>query len=306
MNKAANHLSHIIGLASLFIAWTFLMAPSIALGAFGISPPFVHATHLVPGANFSQDIYLVRDVADEDINIQATIEAGDDVKQWISLSTGLSFVIPKGTQQFPVGIQIKVPKDAPLAMSQANVRFVSQPTEKGQVAIALGAQTAIAIKVGDEVFEKFTPTIDLLNIEESWNPRVLVRIVNEGNIPHQFTGASYELLDKFGAVRLAYIQKTTDFPKTDPFAERTYILEFPVNFSLGLGEYWGKVDFYQNDKLVASQKTVFKVLPKGSLSEASEKFVQFAKDNWKIIAGSLGVIVLLVLVGSVARRRRKK
>lgn len=290
--------------AFVLLALVFLFAPKLSLAAFGISPPFIHATYLVPGANFKQVIYLVRDVAESDLPIQATLETDDVVKSWITLDNGFDFIIPQGVRQFPVEVRISVPKDAPLALNKANIRFVSKPSDSGQVAIALGAQASIDIKVGNEIYEKYTPTVDLADIEEGWDPKVTVRIVNEGNIPQQFTGATYELLDKFGAVRLAYVQKSDGFPKTEAFSTNSYTIDFPVNFELGLGEYWGKVDFYQNEKLIVSQKTVFNVLPRGSLSSPSSQILAILQDYWMYIAGFLAVVVVGFFVRLLLRKRR--
>lgn len=281
-----------LGLALLLASSAFAYGafPLISEAAFGISPPFMHADHMVPGSKFVQTIYLVQDQPDQDLRIKANLDVPDAIRSWISIDKGFEFTIPAGTRQFPVQVTVDVPKSTTLASHHGSLAFTGAPSQNGQVTIALGAQVAIDIKVGNDIYEKFSvPVIQLLPIEAGWNPRVYVKFQNEGNIPESFTGATYELLDQYGAVRLAYIQKTTGFPETPPFTVKEYTLDFPIDFHLGLGQYWGKVDFYQNDKLVASQKTVFNVLKEGSLSNPAVQAWQFVQTNWVYILIALGL-----------------
>jgi hypothetical protein len=278
--------------------------PHVGEAAFGISPPFMHADHLVPGSKFVQTIYLVQDQPVEDLRIKANLDIPEKVRSWISIDKGFEFTIPKGTRQFPVQVVVEVPKGTELAAYRGNLTFTGAPAQSGQVTIALGAQVSIDLRVGNDIFEKFSvPVIRLLDIEEGWNPRVYVKFNNEGNIPEAFTHATYELLDQYGAVRLAYIQKADDFPETPPFTIKEYSVEFPIDFHLGLGQYWGKVDFYQNEKVVASQKTVFNVLKAGSLSGPWSVVLDKIREYW--IFGVIGLLALALVVVSVLKFRKK-
>ena len=128
-----------------------ILSPSLVLGAFGISPPFIHATHLVKGARYAQTIYLVQDQSNEDLKIQAEIDVPESIRSWVTVDQGANFVIPKGVRQFPVQVIIQVPKDTGPTAYQGKVVFTTSPSEAGQVTIALGAQVSLDIVVGEDI-----------------------------------------------------------------------------------------------------------------------------------------------------------
>jgi hypothetical protein len=274
-----------------------------AQAAFGISPPFLNADHLVPGSVYVQTIYLVQDQPNEDLNMAAKLDIKEPARSWITIDKGFNFVIPKGVRQFPVDVKISVPKDASLGAYSGTLTFTTVPAKTGQVTIALGVQVAINMTVGTGIFEKFSvPVIQFPDIEEGWNPLVYIKFNNEGNIPESFDGATFELLDQYGGVRLAYVEKKGDFPETPPFSVREYTIEFPISFHLGIGEYWGVVNLYKNGKVVASQRTVFQVLKAGSLSGPWARTINYIKNNWIYYAA--GIIIFVVALLVLKRRRR--
>src|SRR3989344_3663642 len=251
------------------IAGGFFIANEARAG-LGISPPYVHATHLVKGAKYSSILYIVQGQPDEDLKIKADIELPERVRQWVTLDTGLEFTIPKGTRQFPVEVTVQVPPD---------------------------------VDLWNDNFEDFGASLRHLDIEEGWNPRVYVRFDNRGNIPESFTGASYELYDQFNSVRLAFTQKNADFLETLPFVSKEYTVEFPINFNLSIGQYWGTVSFYKNDKLIASQKGVFSVLKRGSLANSSASILGFIRTYWMY---ETIILVLAIFAYGVFLRKRRR
>ncbi len=290
---------------SALLAAVFLL-PAHTFAAFGISPPFLNAGNLVASSKYVQTVYLVQDQPNQDLKMRATLAVPETIRPWIHVDTGLEFVIPQGTRQFPVEVTVEVPKDAGLGRYSGNLTFVNIPDKAGQVTIALGANVAINLTVGTGIFEKFSvPLVKLLDIEEGWNPRVYVKFNNEGNIPESFDGATFELLDRFGGVRLAYIQKNSDFPETPAFTVKEYTAEFPTDFHLGLGQYWGDVSFYQREKVVAHERTVFSVLSVGSLATPGSRIWGYLKSN-AAYAIVVFIIVVLALARFIVKRKRKK
>ncbi len=278
-----------------------------ASAAFGVSPPAFNATHMVKGSRYSQIIYLVRDVADQDLRIQGKLEISDSIKKWFTINGGKEIVIPKGVRQFPVEIVFEVPKNAGLAVYSGTLTFQGVPDQTGQVAIALGVEIAVNVQIGEGIYRKFSvPLVRLLDIEEGWSPRVSVRFANEGNVPEAIEGATYELFDQFGAVRLAYIQKNKNFPEIPPFTTKEEIIEFPIDLHLGIGAYWGSVNFVKNGSVVASAKTVFSVLEAGSLSGPLFKIWNNIKA-YKEYYGAGFLIILIILIIYLRKRfwRRK-
>ncbi|MEK7508097.1 MAG: hypothetical protein AAB602_03385 [Patescibacteria group bacterium] len=273
--------------------------------AFGISPPFMNADHLVAGAKYTQTIYLVRDDPEAEIPIKAELDVPNYIRSWISLDQGYTFIIPKGVRQFPVNVTIQVPKGESVGSYTGRLSFTTAPASQGQVTIALGAQVAINLIIGNDTYRKFSvPLVRPLDIEEGWNPRVYVKFNNEGNIPESFTGGTFELLNQYGGIRLAYAEKRRDFPEVPPFTIKEFTVEFPIDFHLGIGQYWAVVNFYQGEKVVANQKTVFNVLKSGSLSSPLQKVLNSMRDSWVYYA--LGLLIIGIFVTLRKRRRSGK
>jgi hypothetical protein len=277
--------------------------------AFGISPPFLNAGHLVPGATYVQTVYiLAQDQSlNADLPIQTTLTIPEPAHSWISIDKGFNFVIPKGTQQFPIQITVQVPKGASLGIYQGNLSIASAPSGTGQVTIALGTNIAINLTVGTDIYEKFSvPLITFPDIEDGWNPRVYVKFQNDGNVPEAFDGATYELIDQYGGTRLAYTQKNDGFPETKPFSTSEYTIEFPLDFHLGIGQYWANVAFYQHGKVVASQKTIFHVLEAGSITGVWGIIAHVLQNKAWITYGIIVLMIILLGTFWIYRRRRSR
>jgi hypothetical protein len=268
----------------------------------------LNADHLVAGANYVQTVYLVQDQPNEDLAIRAVLAVPNKAAAWISLDTGFSFVIPKGTRQFPVQITVQVPDGEGIGRYSGNLSFTSQPTQTGQVTIALGVNVAINLTVGTGIFEQFSvPQIKMLDIEEGWNPKVDVSFKNDGNIPESFDAATFDIFDQYDNVHLAQLQKQDGFTETPPFSTNDYIVEFPTDFHFGIGQYWGNVVFYQNSKVIASQKTIFHVLKAGSIvGPWMSALYALQKSGWLNYIGIAILIVVVALIAMVWRSKRKR
>lgn len=303
-------LSKISGLSVFIFLSVSLAASSFPLvekaeAAFGISPPFMNADHLVPGSKYIQTVYLVQDQPNEDLKIQAELDINERVRKWITVAGGKEIVIPKGTRQYAVDIAVQVPKDAGLGVYHGNLRFVGVPAQAGQVTIALGVQVAINLTVGTGIYRNFSvPLVRFLDIEEGWGPRVYLKVDNQGNVPEDFDKESdrtvFEVFDKYGASRLSYHQKEKGFlPEIPPFSIEEHTIEFPPGLYLTPGQYWGSFELFQEGKVIASQRTVFNVLKKGSLSNPGALILRSIKENWPYYLGG----VVLVTLGWRFRRR---
>lgn len=291
-----------VGLFGLFI---FLYSSNFALGAFGVSPPFLVNDHLVKGSKYTQVIYLVRDNADQDLPIAAKLDVNDRVRSWFQVAGGEEFVIPKGVRQFPVEVTINIPKDAGLGVYSGKMSFVGRPDATGQVTIALGVEVSINFTIGEGIFRSSrVQGISFLDVEEGWAPKVLVKFVNEGNVPESLERATYELFDQFGAVRLAFVQKNEGFPEVEPFSITDFVVDFPIDLHLGIGSYWGSVNFYKEGKVVGSQRTIFNVVEAGSLSGVWARFIKHISASWLYYL--IGLVVAVGVGFFFIRKKRNR
>lgn len=295
--------------------WTFIGTAILAFfastlvtyAAFGVSPPFFNANHLVPGVTYSQTVYLVQDQPTVALPIVATLNVPAEIQPWITINPGLNFTIPAGVQQFPVQLSVTVPANQALGVYSGNVVFATNPAQSGQITIALGANVAINLTVGSGTFEQYSiPYITIPSIEEGWNPRVTYRFQNDGNVPEQLTGATFSLFDQYDSAQLAYLSVNSGFPTVAPFSAQESTMQFPTDFHLGIGDYWGVVTFYKGSQVVASQKAIFHVLPPGSLSSPIDIAIENIETYWIYYLVILIALLLIIRRIFVMRHKHKR
>ncbi len=240
-----------------------LLAPSVA-SAFGVSPPFITAQKLVAGSRYEATITLVQGQPDVDLEVKAVFDVPKKIRAWFSIDKGTQFIIPAGVQQFPIQVAIQVPIDAGLGIYSGYLRIntVPQLKEGEQIAISIGARIDISMTVGDDIIVDFSvKKIDILDIKENESPQIIVTIENTGNVPIAPNRATFDLLDKYGEVRLGFAQ-TEDLPETPAFETKTFVVKFPIDIKLGVGEYWGEARLYRNETEIGNIKTIFNVTPR--------------------------------------------
>ncbi len=282
----------------LFVIGVILSAcvlPQSAQAGFGVSPGLVSEQNLVPGARLERTIYLVQADNNQSLDAKASVDSGSakELKNWVSFVPGSSFTIPGGVQQYPLKIVMVIPSDAELGKYTGSVTINTVPPKSGeQITVALAARVNIDLSIGNNVVSDFSVrSMKILDVIESENPRVVFDIANIGNVPVAPDGASFELLNKYGDLRLGYADG--DFTeKVSSFSDKKITVDFPVDFKLSEGEYWGYVKVYKQGKVVAELKTIFNVNP-GSF---------FVRYSTSIVVASLLVLILGVFV--VMRNRR--
>lgn len=283
-------------LAFLLVVAAFLIP--IIVGAFGVSPPAINADKLLRGSRFEATVFLVRSDSQSPTSIQAEFRVPDKIKSWFSLDTGLSFTIPAGVSQFPVKVIVSVPDNADLGIYNGSVVFNTLPvqSEKGenQVVITVAAGVSLSITVGENVFSDYKINlVEILDIKEGEAPKIAVTMENLGNVPVSAERATFDLFDKFGNTRLGFAQ-TEVLPEVPPFKTERFIVEFPLDLKLGIGEYWAEAKVYKGGAVVGEVKTVFDVLEK-----------KFNFLLWGLATFGL-IVVSSSFIFSLRRRSEKK
>ena len=250
----------------LLLVFLSLLSPQF-VSAFGVSPPSINADKLLKGSQYEATVFLVRAEAENGLPIKAEVRLPDKIKNWVTLDTGFNFMIPVGVRQFPVNVLISVPEDADLNIYSGSLVFNTLPLsdkENGdqQVVITVAAGVSLSITIGEGVVKDFRiENVDILDIKEGNPPAIIVTMENTGNVPVAAERATIDVLDKFGNVRLGFGQ-TEELPEVPPFKTKKFVVEFPLNLKLGLGEYWAEAKIYKGGGVAGEVKTVFNVLEK--------------------------------------------
>jgi hypothetical protein len=274
------------------LALTALSIPGTA-DAFGVSPPYVRAPVLRRGSEFSSTIFLVQASPASDLRVRAEFDVPEKIKSWLSVDGGEEFVIPAGFQQYPLKVFVRVPQDADHGVYNGYLRVNTVPVRSAgeQIAISVGARIDLSLTVGDNVVQEFSiRKMDILDIRQGENPQVVVTLDNTGNVPIAPDRASFELFDKFGQIRLGYAA-LEKFPETEPFQSRDFVMEFPVDVRLALGEYWGEVRLYRGTEVIKELRTVFNVVER--------------KVDYVLYGSLLAVVVVLGITFLIVSRIRR-
>ena len=283
-----------------FSIGVFILTPFfIAHAGFGVSPPRLEEDRLVPGSSVTRTIYLVQGNPESDVPILASVESST-IKDWVSLEQGSEFTIPRGVQQFPFKITIKVPEETELGKYEAVVRVRTNPNPQegdGNVAIAIGGRIDIDVTVGDDVLVEYNvKSIDILDITEGDPLQVQAVINNTGNVSSGPDSATFELFDKFGNTRLAFVTaENTQFSRVPPFSEEAVVLSFALNTVIAQGEYRGHVKIYDADGTVLRElRKPFNVLERTTLD-----FIM----QYLIYVVTLLVVVIAIVVWRIRKNK---
>lgn len=272
------------------------LAPRAEAG-FGVSPPLIQEDKLVPGITLSRIVYLVQGTPERDLPVNLVVES--QVKEWISFPQGAQVVIPKGVQQYPLAVDISVPKDAELGAYKGVIRLTTVPVkaeDSGEVAIAIGGIVNLDLTVGNNIiYELKSKLIKILDIKEGEDPQVDVTLINNGNAPAAPDTATFELFNKFGEIRLAYAE-SKDFQSVPAFHEQVAHLVFPVEIHVAPGEYWGHVKVYRERELLGELRTVFNVTEK--------TFVEKYSTIVLIAIGGVLFFAFVIMLSMRSARRR--
>ena len=252
-----------IRLGLLLIAVLFILSFQPAFAGFGVSPSLVDVNNLVPGASFERTVYLIQGTPETDLTVALSVDS-EQASEWLSFPDADEnghVLIPAGVQQFPVRVQVTVPTDTDLGIYRAFVRANTAPAGNGgQVVIALAGKITFAMTVGDDVISQYSvASVRIHDITPNTSPVVSLTISNTGNVPAGPDAATFELFNKFGDVRLAYGQVDGGIADTPGFSEGDIVLDFPIEVTLGVGEYWGYLKVYEEGKVIKEERTPFRV-----------------------------------------------
>ena len=274
----------------------FSFQQGFALAGFGISPPSVVNKDLVPGSSFVQDVYLLQSVSDSDLNVDVTVNV-PQIADWIKIENGNSFVITKGTQKFPMKVDINVPSNAKLGEYKGTINIKTSPVGKQAdgVSVNVGANIAVDLVVSSKTVSNFSIENFQILDSQKGSPIVLsMKVKNVGNVENGPTKASITLFDQYGSQQIGQQEDAQITEKVNSFETKDILVHFPNN--LEVGSYWANINVYNGDESVADGKMVFEVKPIST--EGTEK------TNYSALAYIIMAVIILAL-GAMFLKKKK-
>lgn len=144
------------------------------VNAFGVSTPFwgEHQLVMAPGETKDAYVELQNMVGDEDITLKAEITKGSEIATLIDPST--EYLIPSGTRDVKVNIQVTMPKNVPLESTYNIEVSFKQVTEAqgGMMQMAGGVGTTIPV-----IVKLPTPPTGQAIKENEWNNKASIAVL---------------------------------------------------------------------------------------------------------------------------------
>jgi len=297
-------------LTLLIVCFLFSVAYEVRAG-FGITPPRVWNDRLVPGSHYEQTITLTRSNPTNPIEILVEVDA-PDIKDWITIDKGNSFIYPAGPQQFPMTVIIDVPKDAGYTTYYGKMTLRAAPVGgKGEVTVALGAVVDLKLRVSGEEFSDFKLRgVSIPDLEEGWPVKFVVNLENLGNVKARPSKIRLDIYDSYHTKKL----------KSGEITDMSWVGPFEVGSSKGdlvvglkEGQYWAEYEVYKNEEMILKDKLRFYVHPPGTLVPppllSRLKSYITASPLRLIIFTFIGTIILISLfmgIVYIAKRRKRK
>ncbi len=295
--------------ACLFVlALFFVFFPKNTYAGFGISPPYVKNTHLIPGSVYEQEISLLRSSAESDMQAIVSIDA-PEISEWLTIDKGNRFLLPKDQLRVQMKVRVSVPSNADIGTYEGAINIKVAPLEeKGEgVSVALGARVDISLNITNETISDFVVrNVVIPNFEEldwPWNSwllrrffykaRVHATIENTGNSK---VAPSRILLDIFDITEKNLLESSYDnsLEKIEPFSTKEIIAAFPTKLSAA--QYWARVKIYKDEAVIGSYKYAFTIAKKGELGTNNLGF-------WPWIFVGTGLLLSVVIVFMLIKYR---
>ena len=276
-------------LFSFIVLSLFSFHKNVALAGFGISPPSIVNKDLVPGSSYSQDVYLLQSTSDVDLNVAATVNAGA-IGSWIKIENGNNFVIPKGTQKFPMKVTISVPTDTKSGEYKGTINLNTSAAgeQKSGVSVNIAANITIDLVVSSKVVSNFSiQNFKISDMLKGSPINLVMKVRNDGNVENGPTKASITFFDQYDSKQLGQ-QDVAITEKVNSFETKDISAEFVNNFDLG--SYWAHIKIYSNDQVLVDSKVVFNVVS-SELVPVKENEKASSSMVWVYILGAVVVIL---------------
>ncbi len=288
----------------------FVLTKSVFAG-FGVSPAEIYNDSLKPGAKFEKEIILSR--SDPDENLKVIIETDlHEAESWIKFEPGREFVFPKGETRISLKVTINVPDNAELKNYKGLLRIkaASMDSTNSGVSIVQGARMEVnLVTTSINVDILSIKGLNIPNVDFQQPIKLLVNIENNGNTEVTPSKIILEIQDLTQTT--IETQEVTKLDKVSPNTTKEITAEFKNN--LNSGEYFGLVKVYLNDKLLRSDRLVFKInaAPEGYVALTTKdanlfsRIFTFIKNNKVETIAFILIPLLPILIGYILFKKSK-
>jgi hypothetical protein len=235
-----------------------------------------------------------------------------DITNWIKIENGNNFTMPAGSQQYPVKVDLNIPKTAEKKEYKEDIELDSSATtaQTGKVGVQLSALIRIDLTVTDKPFLSYTiQQIEIPKQEAGNFVNVVLQILNEGNVEAIPTKVTADIFDKYNTTKLNSFT-ITDFSKikgVGSFSQGD--INIPLPIQLQPDEYWANISVYQDDKVLKQTDLTFDIVKAGTLKKGSAIGGVFANKNYLLIGGVILLVIIIVIaiiIIILALKRKKK
>lgn len=282
-----------------------------AFAGFGVSPSEIYNDSLKPGAKFEKEIVLSRSDAEENLNVVIETDL-NEAESWVTFDKGKEFIFPKGENRKTIKAIVSIPKNADLKNYKGFIRIKASSADSSSsgVSIVQGARMEVNLITT-------SINVDLLDIKGFNIPNVdfqkpiklLVNIQNNGNTEI----APSKIILEIQNLNKNFITtvETTKLEKIEPNTTKEITAEFENK--LNGGEYFAIVKAYLDDKLLRSDRLVFKIgaPPEGYNPVTAQKanffskVISFIKTNKTEIILFFLILLIPIVIGYILFKKSK-
>lgn len=261
-----------------------ILGADLAQAGFGVTPPYVRNTSLTRNSIYEQQILLVR--GDPNVPLKATVVVdAPEILNWIEITQGTEFELPRGEQKVPMTVKVTVPKDAEFKNYKGSIRIktgaADDAVSAGAVNISLGAQVDIDLNVIDKEIKDFRiRKISISDLNEghklAWlffpgKIRFGMLLENTGNIDVSPSRVQFKIYDATGNILLEDVKNKGKIKKVAPYATDEIVAEIPTR--LPEGTYIARYQIFNDNEVKQEGEVNLNVLPYGTLQVAGFGFI---------------------------------
>lgn len=272
---------------TIIVITIMLLTQAITMAALdiGVSPSGIAEQSLLPGSQLEKTFIISR--SDTTSTTYLAFETSGNASQWLTWSLEKEF-FPQGERSNLLVITIDVPENIVLDDYEATFQIrAKMNNEKNIIATELAIPIRMNLGVTNNEVKKYT--IVGITVEEHPSGTALpliFTVINKGNIAAGPSRAQVIIKDQFQKITIEEHDIEVE-NKIVPFSRET--ISRPIITTLGEGQYWAYITFYDEQKVLANEKVIFDV------QTPIEEQVEERRLGWYIAIAAITIITAFII-----------